>query len=415
MQKHHSNPTKYAFVIAFIGLIMLVISNGLAVGGIPVFFKPVQDSLIGSGAVAKSEIQSAFAVGPAITIMLAGLVAPMGGMLIGALGFRVVLTAGCILLGAGLLIYSNASNLTGVYLAHGFLGLSLCFIGVVPASSLVSAWFDRWRGAVLGIVLTGTNFGAILIPLIATPLMVSGDWRSAMQWSSLLVWIVLLPMVVFLVKPKTFDDDSIRNEDVGTTLRDALGDVRFWLLASAAALIFYCIFAVLQQFNLFMRSERFGFGPEAVRDFQVTLAIATILGKFGLGFVADHLGSVRTAALGATMMFGSTILLWFMDAGLISAFAMAFGFAYGGTFVILQIIARDLFGGKYFPRILGSVHFVQTLGGAVGLLMTGYLADLYGGDFTIAFKILAPLMLGATALLFALAGFDRRIARGAEA
>lgn len=414
MQKHHSNPTKYAFVIAFIGLIMLVISNGLAVGGIPIFFKSVQDSLIGSGAVAKSEIQSAFAVGPAITIMLAGLAAPLGGLLIGSLGFRVVLTAGCILLGSGLLVYSNASSLTGVYLAHGFLGLSLCFIGVVPASSLVSAWFDKWRGAVLGIVLTGTNFGAILIPLIATPIMVSGDWRSALQWSSLLVWIVLLPMVLFLIKPETVDADSTRNEGVGTTLRDAIGDVRFWLLASAAALIFYCIFAVLQQFNLFMRSERFGLGPEAVRDFQVTLAIATILGKFGLGFVADHLGSVRTAALGATMMFGSTILLWFMDVGVISTFAMAFGFAYGGTFVILQIIARDLFGRKYFPRILGSVHFVQTLGGAVGLLMTGYLADFYGGDFTIAFKILAPLMLGAVTLLSTLAWVDRGRARLAE-
>lgn len=415
MQKHSSNPTKYAFVIALIGLIMLVISNGLAIGGIPIFFKPIQDSLVASGAVAESEIQSAFAIGPAITIMLAGLAAPLGGMLIGTLGFRVVLTSGCILLGAGLFIYSNASSLSAVYLSHGFLGLSLCFIGVVPASSLVSAWFDRWKGAVLGIVLTGTNFGAILIPLLATPLMMSGDWRSAMQSVSLLVWIVLLPLVLFLVRSKSGQMDSNPDTEDGATWGDALGDIRFWLLASAAALIFYCIFAVLQQFNLFMRSERFGLGPEAVRNFQVTLAVATIIGKFGLGFVADHLGSIRTATLGATMMFASTILLWFIDLGLIPAFAVAFGFAYGGTFVILQIIVRDLFGKRHFPRILGSVHFIQTLGGAVGLLMTGYLADLNDGDFTTAFKVLAPLMFLAAALLSTLSWFDRRSTRIPEA
>jgi len=209
--------------------------------------------------------------------------------------------------------------------------------------------------------------------------------------------------------------DSNPDTEDGATWGDALGDIRFWLLASAAALIFYCIFAVLQQFNLFMRSERFGLGPEAVRNFQVTLAVATSFGKFGLGFVADHLGSIRTATLGATMMFASTILLWFIDLGLIPTFAVAFGFAYGGTFVILQIIVRDLFGKRHFPRILGSVHFIQTLGGAIGLLMTGYLADLNDGDFTTAFKVLAPLMFLAAALLSTLSWFDRRSTRIPEA
>jgi len=98
-------------------------------------------------------------------------------------------------------------------------------------------------------------------------------------------------------------------------------------------------------------------------------------------------------------MFASTVLLWFINVDLIPIFAASFGFAYGGTFVILQIIASDLFGRRYFPRILGSVHFIQTLGGAAGLLVTGYLADSYGGDFTIAFKVLAPIMLGAFLLL----------------
>ncbi len=415
MQKEKSNPNFFAFVVASVALIMLVVSNGLAVGGIPVFFKPIQESLIESGAVLSSDIQSAFAIGPMITIMLAGLVAPIGGILIGRIGFKWVLTTGCLLLGIGLAIYSTADSLALVYFSHAFLGLSLCFIGVVPASALVSAWFVKGRSAVLGIVLTGTNFGAILVPLMATPLIVARDWRFSMQMVSLLVWFLLLPLVIFVVRArKTVETVKEEIED-GATLMQALSDVRFWLLAFAAAGIFYCIFAVLQQFNLFMRSERFRLGPEDVKDFQITLAVATIAGKFALGFLADYLGSIRTAVFGAVLMLASTSILWFIDIDLIGPFAIAFGFSYGGTFVVLQIIARDLFGKKYFPRILGSVHFIQTLGGAAGLYVTGYLADLYSGDFTTAFKVLAPLMTGAVAILAVLALFDRRVSvRDAE-
>jgi MFS family permease len=410
MQKETSNPTAFAFVIALVALLMLVVSNGLAIGGIPVFFKPIQDSLIESGAVSSSDIQSAFAIGPMITIMLAGLVAPISGILIGRIGFKSVLTIGCLLLGVGLAVYSTADSLALVYLSHAFLGLALCFIGVVPASSLVSAWFAKGRSAVLGIVLTGTNFGAILVPLMATPLIVARDWRFSMQMVSLLVWFLLLPLVIFVVRSKGTSEIERQEVEEGATLTQALSDMRFWFLALAAAAIFYCIFAVLQQFNLFMRSERFGLGPEAVRDFQVTLAVATIAGKFALGFLADYLGSIRTAVFGALLMLASTSMLWFINIDLIETFAIAFGFSYGGTFVILQIIARDLFGKRYFPRILGSVHFIQTLGGAAGLYITGYLADLYSGDFTTAFKVLAPIMLGAFLLLSILFLSDKRSA-----
>ena len=399
MQKETSNPTAFAFVIALVALLMLVVSNGLAIGGIPIFFKPIQENLIALGLADKANIQSSFAIGPAITIMLAGFAAPVGGILISRIGFKFVLSLGCLFLGSGLLLYSTASSFVEVYAAHAFLGLSLCFIGVVPASSLVSAWFDRWRGIVLGVVLTGTNLGAILVPLLATPLMVKSDWRFSMQTLSLLVWFLLLPLVVFVVRAKPSAKDVAIVDHEGMTLMEALSDFRFWVLAGAAAIIFYCIFSVLQQFNLFMRSERFGLGPEAVRDFQVSLAISTIAGKFVLGFVNDYLGSMRTALVGVFLMFASTVLLWFINVDLIPIFAASFGFAYGGTFVILQIIASDLFGRRYFPRILGSVHFIQTLGGAAGLLVTGYLADSYGGDFTIAFKVLAPIMLGAFLLL----------------
>lgn len=387
-------------------MLALIVSNGIAVGGMPVFFKSVQADLIASGAVRAEEIQSSFSIGPALTIMLAGFLAPLGGYLIDRIGTKWVMVIGCLLLGSGLFVYTRAGNLNGVYLAHALMGASLCFIGVVPCSSLVSKWFDRYRGAALGIALTSTNFGAILIPQIAAPLIASDGWRTAMLYTSALVWVVLLPAVLLLVKdPKqglevAVDLRAPSSDGVG--LRGALTSVSFWILALCAALIFYAIFAVLQQFNLYMQSPKLGYDLGGVKVFMSSLALWSVFGKFGTGLIADRLGAVRSLIVTASVMFVSTLLLLDVGPWAVGVFAAVFGLGYGGTFVILQMIAADLFGKREFPRILGALHFIQTSGGAIGLLATGYIADANGGDFTLAFRVLIGIMGGAILLAIAL-------------
>ncbi len=390
----------YPFVVVATATVALIVSNGLTTTGLSVFYRSVQKDLVESGSVAAGSIQSEFSIGPALTIMLAGFLAPLGGFLIGRIGLKRVMLIGCALLGGGLVLYSTSTDIVGVYAAHALLGVSLCFVGVVPCSSFVSKWFTDNRGLALGVALTGTNLGGMLVPRLAVPLIGDHAWRDAMLYLSGLVWLVLLPLVLLVVRePRGEESGGVAEtrEEEGATLWQALASPSFWALALCAALIFYAIFAVLQQFNLFMQNQ-LGFELKAVGLFLFSLSLWTIIGKFAFGFVSDRISALKVFVVAVALMFGSTLMLWRVTPETVPLFGPLFGLSYGAAFVMLQMIVADLFGKRDYPRILGALHFVQTLGGAAGLLVTGFIADANGGDFAPAFRVLIGIMGAALAL-----------------
>ena len=66
-------------------------------------------------------------------------------------------------------------------------------------------------------------------------------------------------------------------------------------------------------------------------------------------------------------------------------FNWVFARHYGGTFVLLQRIAADYFGNRDYPKILGVLIVIETMGASIGGLVTGRMADAAGGDYTKAF------------------------------
>jgi MFS family permease len=84
-------------------------------------------------------------------------------------------------------------------------------------------------------------------------------------------------------------------------------------------------------------------------------------------------------------MFCATLLLLYLDVGTVYLFAIPFGLTYGGTFVLLQLLVVEYFGRKEYPRILGVVTLIETIGGALGPFVTARIADASGGDYSRAF------------------------------
>ncbi len=403
--------SSYGWWIVAISTLALVISNGLSIGGIPVFYKPIQTDLVASGAVAPESIQSVYGIAPAMTFLLAGFISPVSGFLLQRLRARIMMVLGCFILGGGLLLYSQATSTWAVYAAHALLGTSLGFVGVLVTTVLVSDWFVRRRGLAIGIVLTGTSFGGVLIPQIATPLIAQYGWRTAMIAVSSLVWLILLPAVIFIVKNKPADvgalpDGDARPVDVaetrptvatGATLAEALRSPIFWLFSFFAALIFYSIFVVSQQLNLYVQSPRIGFSPGQAAGVQSLLFGLSIAGKFIYGALADRFSPTRVMIVSALTMFLSTLTFLDFNSFTVYVFAILFGLNYGGSFVLLQLLVAQYFGLKEFAKILGAVMIIETIGGALGTIITGRIADANGGDYSTAF--LGLVATSAVALL----------------
>ena len=416
----------YGWVIVFVATLALVVSNGLSINGIPIFYKHVQTDLINLGAVAPDKIQSVYGLAPALTFLLAGFIAPLAAFLLQKLNSRKMMMIGCAILGSGLLLYSQAIAPGYVYLAHALMGTSLGFVGVLVCTVLVSQWFRRKRGTALGIVLTGTSFGGVLIPQIATPLIQRYGWRTAMILVSLIIWIFLLPAVVFLVKNRPAevglgpDGDALASEagagdgeEVGggggllpqadgMTLGRALTTPIFWIFAFCAALIFYAIFVVSQQLNLYLQGPRIGFTLEQASFVQSLLFALSIAGKFLYGYLSDHFPAARVMLFSAATMFLSTLVFLYFNDKTVYLFAVLFGLNYGGTFVLLQLLVADYFGLKEYGKILGAVTVIETIGGALGTFVTGKIADASGGDYTQAFYGLIIVTAAALSLVFLL-------------
>ncbi len=379
----------YGWVIVIVSTLALVVSNGLAIGGLPPFYKPIREEFVAIGAVDAARAETFIANCANITFLMSGVFSLVGGWLATRVSLKRLMVVGCLLLGGGLILHSQAASAEVVYVARFLIGASLGFVGVAPCVVLVSAWFDIGRGKALGIVLTGTSIGGFIIPLIAAPLIAASGWRTAMRLVSGLVWLVLLPLVMFAIEEPAGKSEVAASDHVsdkhGVLLKDAVRTPLFWIFALCSASVFYPIFVTGQQFILYLQSPKIGISAAAAAMIQSALFAVSVGGKFLAGYLSDKAPSTRVMSACAGLMFTATLVLFHLTAATAMVFLLPFALGYGGTFVLLQRLAVDLFGKREAGKILGLITLVEVIGAAIGGRITGYLADQAGGDYTYAF------------------------------
>ncbi len=394
-------PFYYGWVIVGIATLALIISNGLAILGLPVFYKPIQEDLIGIGAITSGNADAVTGYAASLTSLLAGVFSLVVSIFVKRFGVKDLMIGGCVVLGSALLIYSRAETASMIYIAHSLLGLALGLVGVTIQSVLVSNWFQARRGIALGIVLTGTSLGGVIVSQIAPPLIRVYGWRQALLLLSMSVWLLLLPAIIFLVRESASDEGLQFNEFVsgpsdveevsavrsGATLAQAIRTAGFWLLAMSAAALFYTIFSTSQQFILHIqKSASISASPELAKNAQSALLLMSLTGKFFFGALSDHFPIRRVMFACCLIMFTSTIVfLGFLNVNTLWLYVVCFGFGYGGTFVLIQLLAARMFGLRDLARILGALTLIETIGGFIGTNITGMLASANGGDYTSAF------------------------------
>ncbi len=396
----------YGWIIVAVGMLALVVSNGLSIGGIPVFYKPLREDFVQSGVIAKNQAESMIGLAGSLTFLVAGFFSPVAGYLIDKYDIKILMIVGCLILGISLILHSQAATPAVVYLSRSLMGVALGLIGVLATVVLVSNWFRRLRGTAVGILLTGTSIGGVLISLIAAQLIIAYGWRTAMLIVSLIVWLILLPAIIFLIKNRPADigllpdgdfisgqsadkDQSSKFKDqrseTGMSLLEALQTPLFWVFAACAALIFYPIFVTTQQFILYLQTPQIGMSATAASYAQAALFAVSVGGKFSFGFLSDRFAPTRVMLLCCGVMFAATFILFGLNATTAFLFMIPFGLGYGGTFVLLQRLTADYFGLREYGKILGAITVVETIGATVGGILTGRMADAAGGDYTRAF------------------------------
>ncbi len=309
------------------------------------------------------------------------------GMLADRYGPRVVTGSGMVLIAAGLAGSSWATTLGGVVLAFGVgvgVGIGLVY---VPAISCVQPWFKRRRGLAAGLASAGIGAGTLVVPLLLTVAIDALGWRVALRVLALAVLLLGLVATQMLRRAPAATAAGAQGVP-GHTLRQALRTPAFlWLYAMA----------VLAAPSMFIP---FAHASAAARDLGVPAAqavglvgligVGSLLGRFGIGALADRMGRPLTLTLAQAAM-GAAFLLWGGATGYtaMAAFALLLGLSYGGIVSLMPALCMDFFGARAVSSVVGVLYTGAALGNLAGPFVAGWVFDHSGSYAAVVWGCIA--------------------------
>jgi len=383
MTKQHGKAVYYGWVIAFAAGFVLLITNGMTLGGLNVFDKPLLESLNESmgGTVTLAGLKTR----DAITLIFGGLMSPIAGAAADRFGVRPLMAFGALLLALGFYLYSTVESLSQIYWIHLLFATALASCGLVIVVILVSRWFIKDRGLALGIAIAGSSLGNGTMPPVNAALMGEFGWRASFAWTSLLP-LLLLPVIFLVIRERPTDlgpQQPVAKRTAGSplaiggmSLPEALRTRNFWLLAFIAMFSFFSIIGTQAHLNLYMLSR--GFSQMDAGLSYTVLFYLGLCGKVLNGLLADRLGKKRVFVATLAVMVIGALVLALPQANSIWAGLVLFGFGWGGLYTLLQLLAADYFGPRHLGKILGVITVLDTLGGGLGPPMIGAILDKTG-------------------------------------
>jgi MFS family permease len=347
-----------------------------------------------------------------LSAIVQGVLSPLVGALVDRVGPRRVMLGGGVLLGVSYLLGGWITTLWHLYLVTGVLAAGgACAVGWVPCAALLSRWFARRQGSVMGLAFSGMGVGILVLGPLAQWLITNHGWRQAYFLIGAGTIAALVPLAWFGIRdrppaPVIGAADSARAavtvsptmvETGGIDLRGALGTRAFWALFLAYLFTPLAVFPVVTHQVAFAVDQ--GWPRQFVAGIFGLTGFMSVVGRIVFGFAADRIGRAQSASLSyACTALGTLALLslerWHHGASLY-VYALLFGAGFGARGPIITAMASELFPGRQFGRIYGALSLGNGIGGALGPWLGGVIFDVTG-SYRVAFLLASGFcVLGA--------------------
>jgi MFS family permease len=327
---------------------------------------------------------------------------PSLGRLMDRRGPRVVQELGVGLVGVGLLLAPLVSRPWHLYVTLGVLvgGGSVC-LGYTGQSLYLPNWFVRQRGLAISIAFSGVGVGSIILFPWVQAVIAQAGWRTACWALGLLVLLLLVPLNL-LVRHRPEDlglqPDGDRTAAPGAagartgnvvdaawvaidwTLGRALRTARFWWVALGYFTGLFAWYAVQVHQTKYL--VEVGFSASQAAWALGFVSLAGIPGQIGLGHLSDRIGREWVWTVGnagfaicylALLLLQETplpALLWVM---VVSQGMLGYGLT-----SVVGAIPAEIFQGRHFGTIMGTLMLAAIGGGALGPWLGGVLYDRTG-------------------------------------
>ncbi len=373
-------------VTSFLVLFCIV---GLALWGLPFFY----DFMVGQFGWTRAQVTSGNALSKLVVGPAFGFVA---GWMVDRFGPRRLMMAGILMAGVALYGLGSVSTLGAFYFFYLINALGYVCGGPLPIQVLLSRWFDKARGKAMGIAYLGIGFGGAAVPWISHALVQSFGWQAALRILGVLIVIIAFPMALFV---KEWPGRQTEHVKVAPAqVKGAFKSISFYLLALGSMCSVAAISGTQQNLKLFLSLDlHYGQG-EAARFLSLVLAFS-IVGRLLVGWLADRYAkkyvmlliyALVAAAIPFLFLARTTVAMY--------VFAMVFGIALGGDYMIVPLMTAEIFGVQILGRLMGVILTAEGVAEAVSPWVVGRIRDATGSYATGFFVLIGMALLGAAAV-----------------
>jgi sugar phosphate permease len=368
------NKTFYGYWIVAAAFIFMMMVVGFVLYGLPQFYP----NYIAEFGWRRDQIQLGNTLSKVIVGPIFGFAA---GWAIEKLGPRSVMIAGAFFAGVALLGFSMMNSLGQLYLFYFFNALGYLCAGPLPSQVIISNWFSRMRGRMMGIAYVGIGVGGAVIPWLIRWFRDAAGWRGALHFLGIIIFVTLILLSVFVIKRQPSDlgllpDGDEQKDGAGEQpapkairLAQILSTPAFWLLAAGSVLSISAVGGITQNLPLYLTdiTKSNEEARSAVAVYPSIVLFTSIAGRLTMGFLADKF-SKKHVMIATFLIIALSIPLLLLAPQypvLLYVFAVMFGFGLGADYMLIPLMTAECFGLAGLSRILGIIITSDSVGEAL--------------------------------------------------
>jgi len=374
---------------SFLALFAIV---GIALYGLPFYY----DYMVRELGLTRAQVTSGNALSKLVVGPLFGYFA---GWIVDRFGPRRLMLVGILMAGAALIGLGNMSALWMFYFFYLLNALGYVCAGPLPNQVLLSRWFDKSRGKAMGIAYLGIGLGGAIVFQLSAQLTRLFGWHVSLSVLGVLIIVIAFPLAFFVKESPQGTPTGLKPSASPEPIGWVLGSPKFYLLMIGSMCSIGAVGGTNQHLKLLLASD-LHFTDQQVANVASLVLVSSLLGRLLMGWLADHFPKKYVmlliyliVAIGISLLFFATV------PGVIYLFAVVFGIGLGGDYMIIPLMAGELFGVKILGRLMGIVLTADGVAEALAPLLVGKMRDQLG-EYGVAFAVLLALaLIGSVAIV----------------
>lgn len=321
----------------------------------------------------------------------------VAGILYDRYGPRWIIIGSTMLLSAGFMLTAMINSMWQLILCYGVLaGIGLGGTSVPLIASIMSKWFNRWRGLAISIALSGHSLGQFVLVPLCTNFVTYYDWRLTYLILGLLMLAVNVLLALWIIrgdpdelghKPYGTDPTSPNTMPVVTTAASSnAGDLNLKkALCTSSLWFFFIVMFICGGGDFWVTTHLVPF----VTDHGLSTATGgqilawygplSLVGLLVAGPISDLFGCKLPIALTFLLrLFLFLLIMHVQTQAALYGFALAFGFTHLITAPLTPVLVGRLYGLSHVGVIAGIVTTIHHLSGGLWTYIGGEIFDRTG-------------------------------------